>query len=367
MDDEIKFLDTVQIFENIIELSSKAKSRVYAVVAFIGKNSYNLFSENIRNVGDIRFIINFSESSVKNGLTNPDGVIQLQKLGEVRNNENLHAKFYVFDDVALVCSANLSKHATTNIEAGVLIKRKEIVEEIVKFFEILWHKSSIINVDTLIRKQKAWNITGDNLIDKPVRDTSPTDKQKIKITPWKSPVSSNLQIKLKELLANRNREYFYIMHLSYNGDMKKELWDYAMNHNLIGISHIDVNDWRKQRELIVTHKLLSKTCIRQFDWLFNMKKGDIVLVLDGQYYLLGVAEVIDEECKLYEVPPEIAESINHGFFDHVREVLWIEKHEYNKRRKLPQRVYLKGTLAKVHPQCKKWWPTLSELTISINE
>lgn len=53
-----------------------------------------------------------------------------------------------------------------------------------------------------------------------------------------------------------------------------------------------------------------------------MKIGDVVLVLDGWSYLLGIAEVTTK----HSYRPELASSRKGAFFDHVREVDWIKKY-----------------------------------------
>lgn len=358
MVETIKFLNAKQIFESIDELSSNAKNRVYVAVAFVGKKGMN-FLENIQNVKDVKMIINFSESSVKNGLTNPGFVVKFKEnkdMGKVRNCEKLHAKMYVFDDTALICSANLSLHAETeNIEAGVLINKKEIVDEIVNFFELLWENSEEINHGIFLDRLKIWNKYG----NKRAIQMKPANMDiKRRIKPWKSYVPPTLKIKLKDLLYIKDKEYFYIMHLSYNGDMKEELWDYAKDNNIIGLSHQEVDDWATEREFIINEKRLNRGWINQFNmFCYDMNNGDIVLILDGEKYLLGIAE-IDSECK-------VNENIRDEFFDHVRKVKWIEKLEYDERRKLPVQVGFKNTLNKVKPGNIRW-EKLKNLTISAN-
>ena len=152
-------------------------------------------------------------------------------------------------------------------------------------------------------------------------------------------------------------EYFYIMHLSYNGRKKRELWNYAKNENLIGLDYpkIVTDDWVKIRESV--KRFLSKIWVKQFDiFCKEMKIGDVVLVLNGWDSLLGIAEVI-ERCHRYN--RELSE--NHIFFDHVRRVKWKVKYEYDDRLKLPEP--LKGfnnTLSRVVPH-KKRWTILSNL------
>lgn len=129
---------------------------MYAAIAFVGRDSYRLFHENIRRVKDVRFVVNFSDNSVRSGSINPAGVSQLQTFAEVRNREDLHAKIYVFDHVALVSSANLSKNATSNVEAGVLVEDPEEVSQIVEFFHDLWDNSSPVGSELLDDRLRAW-------------------------------------------------------------------------------------------------------------------------------------------------------------------------------------------------------------------
>jgi len=93
---DVRFLFSSKLFETIHRCSFLSRDRAYAAVAFVGKDSYQLFHENIRNVKDVKLIVNFSDNSVRSGLTNPAGVRQLQDFAEIRNKEDLHAKLYIF-------------------------------------------------------------------------------------------------------------------------------------------------------------------------------------------------------------------------------------------------------------------------------
>jgi len=58
-------------------------------------------------------------------------------------------------------------------------------------------------------------------------------------------------VKLDEFLFKTGKDYFYIMHLSYNGHEKIRLWNYAKEKKLIGLDvpGIVTNDWSKIHEL----------------------------------------------------------------------------------------------------------------------
>jgi len=186
----MKFLSTSGLFETIHHYSFQSRDRVYAAIAFVGKDSYQLLHENIRNVRDVKFIVNFSDNSVRSGSTNPAGVGQLRDFAEIRNKEDLHAKLYIFDNVALVGSANLSKNATSNIEAGILVEEIEEVSRIIGFFRDLWNQSSTIDSNLFNERSRAWIETS----TKRARQSLPAPadivgRRKIGgIAPWKTPI-----------------------------------------------------------------------------------------------------------------------------------------------------------------------------------
>lgn len=162
---------------------------------------------------------------------------------------------------------------------------------------------------------------------------------------------------IRDLLSIKKRDYFYIMHLSYDGRQRRRLWNYAREGNLIGLSHGDVNDdWNKVQKFVA----VSDTWRRQFDTFCNrMVVDDIVLVLHGWFSLLGIAEVskprhrYDERLSMGVEP----------FFDHVREVRWIRRFEYDNRLALPEPLEgFNNTLSIVDPT-KKYWPILINLDV----
>jgi len=166
-------------------------------------------------------------------------------------------------------------------------------------------------------------------------------------------------MKLEALLSKRGKEYFYIMHLSYEGSEREELWNYGKKNNVIGLSKSIVNnDWVKVGGSVKNS--LSNTWIRQFDTFCNeMNAGDVVLVLKGWDSLLGVAEIKERRHKYSKK----LKGRKGPFFDHIRDVTWIKEHEFDARRRLPKPVKgFNNTLSKVTPN-SKWWPILVGLDI----
>jgi len=162
-------------------------------------------------------------------------------------------------------------------------------------------------------------------------------------------------MKLKTLLSDKEKEYFYIMHLSYEGDDRERLWKYGKDKEIIGLSHNWVDgDWVKVRGSVKNS--LSNTWIRQFDTFCNeMNEGDVVLVLKGWDSLLGVAEIKKQKY-------EYKKRLKGVFFDHIRDVTWTREYEFDTR-PIPKPVKgFNNTLSKVTPS-SKWWPILADLDI----
>lgn len=155
----------------------------------------------------------------------------------------------------------------------------------------------------------------------------------------------------KALLSEKGKDYFYIMHLSYNGRERERLWNYARENNLIGLDvpSIVTDNWIKVRES--AKKSLPNIWVRQFDIFCNeMKVGDIVVTLNGWGSLLGVAKITESH---HRYDKELSDK--EIFFDHVRQVQWIKRREYANRLLIPEPIKgFNNTLSKVMPHTRRW-------------
>jgi len=160
-------------------------------------------------------------------------------------------------------------------------------------------------------------------------------------------------VKIADLLFTRKKDYFYIMHLSYNGDERERLWNYAREHNLIGLDLPDdvTDDWIKVREKV--KRSIPNIWVRQFDMFCNeMTVGDIVLTFNGWDSLLGIAEIA--ECN-HQYDRSLSGKELTGFFDHIRRVRWIREYEYTNRLPLSQPIEgFNNTLSKVKSNSRRW-------------
>jgi len=166
---------------------------------------------------------------------------------------------------------------------------------------------------------------------------------------------------LKSLLDKKEKEYFYIMHLSYDGGCKEPLWECAKENNVIGLNHCRIieHDWRTERELV--KNCISKVWARQLDMFCELKKDDIVVVLDGWYYILGIAEK-PGECN-YNKNLSNCEDYNGGFFGYTREVEWAESYEWGKRCRLSNPVRGFNNTLNIVNKDTKWWTSLTNSNV----
>lgn len=153
-------------------------------------------------------------------------------------------------------------------------------------------------------------------------------------------------MKLQTLLNQKNLGHFYIMHLSYDGRERKRLWDYACNKKIIGLSHGAVNvNWTKAPPSM--KKTVSNSWKSQFNYFIEMEKGDIVVVMNGWSSILGIAEILkDKHCFDY--------NLFGVFFDHYRDVEWIQSYEYVNRKELKNPIIFRNSLAFIDEDSKRW-------------
>ncbi|VVB51548.1 Uncharacterised protein [uncultured archaeon] len=163
---------------------------------------------------------------------------------------------------------------------------------------------------------------------------------------------------IRKLMNLKGKDYFYIMHLSYGRNYKRELlWNYAKENKIIGLDlpNIVNGDWNKEKES-ARERGISGIWEKQFDiWYNDMGKGDIVMILAGWKSILGVAEIDDNY-------PEYNQefSVKEKFFEHIRRVNWIKKYDFDE---VPCQV--KGfynTLRKVE-RGSKWWTSLANIEL----
>ena len=156
-----RFLSCSELYETIQQKSSEAKEILRVCSPCLGLDAHEVFSQEIlRNtLSDIRFVFGLNDVSVKSGEVNPYEIqyfVEHFKGSSIKSHDNFHSNIYVFDDVALITSANLTRAAfESNIEVGVVFDGPE-VDEVKRFFDqSLWQAAKPIG--DLRKFKRIWN------------------------------------------------------------------------------------------------------------------------------------------------------------------------------------------------------------------
>ncbi|MEM2972000.1 MAG: phospholipase D-like domain-containing protein [Candidatus Bathyarchaeia archaeon] len=137
-------------------LSREARKRVLIASPYVGEGVNEILG-NIK-ASEKRFVVDLSRASVGNGATNPYVVEKLLKVAKVKKLANLHAKVFIFDNKAIVGSANLSLNAfSRRIEVGVVIDENEALRLIVVIFEKIWSDAEDISDGDIQNMKKYWD------------------------------------------------------------------------------------------------------------------------------------------------------------------------------------------------------------------
>ena len=159
----VRFLSGNELYDVIQQLSSEAKEVLWVCSQNVGLNAHEIFSQEVLKnpPSDIRFVFNVNDESVKKGEVNPYEVqyfMEHFKNSIVKSHDTFHSNIYIFDQSALLTSANLTKSDfESNIETGVLLDGA-LADEVKNFVStILWEKSK--QIKDLKNYKKTWNIS----------------------------------------------------------------------------------------------------------------------------------------------------------------------------------------------------------------
>jgi phosphatidylserine/phosphatidylglycerophosphate/cardiolipin synthase-like enzyme len=100
----------------------------------------------LENEPIVRGVTVFNPSRFIKGASDIDAIEQLVENGaDMRSFGPLHAKVYIFDDKAIITSANLTQSGLSrNEEYGVIISNEGLLDEITRDFESIFRSSSKI-------------------------------------------------------------------------------------------------------------------------------------------------------------------------------------------------------------------------------
>ena len=332
----LKSQDVLRELKKRLHLSDK----VEIAIAFLSEKGFDAIEpsliKSLKTGKEINFIVGITDS----GVTDAEALERLYRLSEdydgvfrvgFYNTERFHPKMFLFNKgntcSAIIGSSNLTGTGLgENIEANILLEgviNEDVFKDTSQYFSVLWDGKDELtaSISELYTNRK--------------RRSSKVNKHFPDIPRTKVPpiVGNGKGIgTLGDLLHELEKDYFFMMHLSYKGKEKERLWNFAIQNELIGLQRKSVNDdWAKIRDHIIDK--IDGVWIYQFDRFCRcgprkeegMDIGDIVIILDGQRFLLGIAQIIGEH--------KFCGKLKHIFFDHVRPVLW--KYELNYEDRLP--------------------------------
>jgi hypothetical protein len=108
---------TNDIWKSITSAAKRSRKPSFVAVAYFGQGASKLLPLRVNS----RLVVDASENAVKGGQTHPADLKLLQKRGVIIYSvPNLHAKIYVFDDIALIGSANVSNHSARTLIESVI-------------------------------------------------------------------------------------------------------------------------------------------------------------------------------------------------------------------------------------------------------
>jgi len=122
------------------ELLEKSKDAVFLASPFIKLQTARLITKHTSRDIDFRYINSFKLSNFHRGASDLEALKLLSKKGfRQKNVHNLHAKFFIFDHIAVITSSNLTPGGLkNNLEYGVLLQDepvREIKDYYVRIFD----------------------------------------------------------------------------------------------------------------------------------------------------------------------------------------------------------------------------------------
>ncbi len=106
------------------KLISQAKNKIYLASPFIKEQTARVIKEKISGQADIKLIMSFKLANFHKGISDINALKIFNEMGiQQKNVSHLHAKFFIFDNTAIVTSANLTPGGLKrNFEYGILIE-----------------------------------------------------------------------------------------------------------------------------------------------------------------------------------------------------------------------------------------------------
>jgi hypothetical protein len=156
-----KFLAYNEIYQAIQQASAQTKEALWVSSTNLSSGAHKVFSQEIikNPPKDVRFVFPLNDATVKQGEVDPYEVQFLKENfseASVKANDRIFSNIYIFDNIAFLTSASLTKAAfESNLEAAIMINDTEVDKLKAFFDQNLWQPAKPIGD---LKKQKTlWN------------------------------------------------------------------------------------------------------------------------------------------------------------------------------------------------------------------
>ena len=212
-----------------VGLLEKARINVYLASPFIKEQTAQLIVENSGSEMDLRYINSFKLSNFHRGASDLEAlrILGVHKFKQ-KSVHNLHAKFFIFDDSAIITSGNLTPGGLrNNLEYGLLVEGntvREIKSDYLRIFDNPEYpeitRDVIKKAEDILRsipeeKQKKIKVDEKALFEEILNDENIEEKfdggiESIitNLTPWKKDVFECL-LKLDSDVFSLEEVYFF--------------------------------------------------------------------------------------------------------------------------------------------------------------
>jgi hypothetical protein len=230
-----KFLSYTELYETIQQLSSRTEEILWVSSLQLGTNAHKIFSQEIlkKPPSNVRFVFPLTDITVENGEINP---YEIQFLRErfrdsVKAYDGVHSNIFIFDNLALVTSADLTESAFTNsLEVGVALDGPE-VEKIKTFFtQNIWQNAK--SVCDLRNQKKIWNLSQNKAV-KQIKRSLKRAKTHTNITDWSDECT--------------NTWYIGILNRFPSNTVRKIIKETNLGNELLIVGDVGYNAFRELR------------------------------------------------------------------------------------------------------------------------
>jgi len=218
-----RFLSEKELYPLVQRKSAEAKERMWVCTPYLGSGAHQIFSQDVTRFPpkDIRFVFKLNQNSVERHEVDPlemEYFLQHFRNSSIRVDNTFHSKIFIFDNSALVTSANLSKTAFgKTIEAGVLLQHNQ-AEKAKQFFERLWKEAK--RVPNLNKHKTIWNATNSKWEIHGYQEHVSKPKPHTKISFWNNDNASSWLFVVSKHMSDRTEKIIEKeTELERNGDI----------------------------------------------------------------------------------------------------------------------------------------------------